>query len=133
MPQQFTNALGKTWLSTKEKTAADLCRGRGSFWPVGFFRSLSPILTVVALAEDTLAGAVLLALNSHPLSWREVAITAGASCTAPNVGFENTVFHDELFISQQPFLVNRSGNVGPQASPIYSDSSTLKRCSRIRR
>lgn len=62
-----------------------------------------------------------------------VAITAGASFTALDVGFENTVFHDERFISQPPFLVNRSGNVGPQASPIYSDSATLKRCSRIRR
>jgi hypothetical protein len=39
----------------------------------------------VALAEDIPAGAVVRALNSHPLSCSEIAITACAGFTAPDV------------------------------------------------
>ena len=51
-----------------------------------FAGGLSPILAVMALAEDMPAGTVLLALNPHPLSGSEIAITARASFTAPDVG-----------------------------------------------
>src|SRR5437879_4993128 len=34
-----------------------------------------------------------------------------------DLGFENAVFSDEIFIARQQFLVNRSGDIGQQASP----------------
>ena len=49
------------------------------------------------------------------------------------MSFENAIFREELFISQQPFLVNRSVEVGPQEVPVHSKPLTLKRCCRIRR
>jgi hypothetical protein len=45
---------------------------------------LSPILPVVALAEDIPAGAVLFTLNSQPLSRSEIAIAACTSVAAPD-------------------------------------------------
>jgi len=45
---------------------------------------LSPVLTVVALAEDIPAGTVLQALNSKPLSCAEIAVTPCSCFAAPD-------------------------------------------------
>jgi len=35
----------------------------------------------------------------------------------------------EIFIAQQKFLADRSGDLGQQTSPVHSNPPTLKRCS----
>jgi len=88
MEKRFRNPLLMMGnLAVDETKDRDRHLRRSRFFLAGRMVSeLSPVLTVVALAEDISAGAALLALNSHPLSCSEMAIAARASFTAPNVG-----------------------------------------------
>jgi len=42
---------------------------------------------------------------------------------ALDLGFENAIFSHEIFIAQEQFLVDRSGDIGQQARPVHSNPS----------
>jgi hypothetical protein len=44
---------------------------------------------------------------------------------ALDLGFENAIFSDEIFIAQKQFLVDRSGDIGQQAGLVHSGPSFL--------
>ena len=91
-------------------------------------RTLFDLNAGVTGGRRTLPGSHFLeSLAAQPMTdlGQRGPFSIGKEQPALDLGFENPVFSDEIFIASQTFLVDRSSDVGQQARPIHSDPPTL--------